>query len=691
MPSAKPEGVHTRRLLRPLSVIFLLAVATRAASFFELSGTDFFEVLLGDARRYDEWAREIIAGDLLGREVFYQAPLYPYFLALVYKLAGPSAWAVRIVQAVAGALACVLLALAARRFFSHRVGVLAGVMLAVYPPAVFFDGLLQKASLGLLFSTGLILLLASLEESSRRGWWLAVGTAMGALVLLRENALVLLPVVGLWLMVEFRRLGKVELSYRAALFTLGLALLLVPVGLRNQVVGGRFLVTTSQAGSNFFIGNNLEANGRYRPLRPRGGDARVERTDAAELAEADLGRQLTPGEVSDYWFAESADYIRAHPSHWLRLMFDKWLLVWNAEEIVDTDSIEAHGDESRPLRALNSLWHFGVLAPFALTGMWLTRGRWRRLWLLYGMLAALASSVAVFYVVARYRFPLTPILVLFAAAGVVEVFSLMKQRKLATLVPAAGVLVLAAIVTNRPVTPAAEVIDSRATNYLNLGVTLAEGGDPGAAVTQLERAVALVPGFAPAQEALGRALAREGRPAQAIPHFERALEIEPGNAAAHSQIAYLQTQIGGLDRAVWHLRQAIDIDPDFALAHNQLANIAASRGLLEQAESGYRRSLEIDPDLADAHFKLGRLLAPGDDASAAVHLSAAARLLPDFADAHFSLGVVLHRLARHAEARIAYQRVLELEPDHPGAVAGLARLVETESHADNARSSVDGQ
>ena len=46
--------------------------------------TDIFEVLVGDARVYDAWAREIAGGDLVGREVFYQAPLYPYVVGAVY-------------------------------------------------------------------------------------------------------------------------------------------------------------------------------------------------------------------------------------------------------------------------------------------------------------------------------------------------------------------------------------------------------------------------------------------------------------------------------------------------------------------------------------------------------------------------------------------------------------------------------
>src|SRR5260221_586845 len=105
----------------------------------------FFSVLMGDSGGYDEWARRIAAGEWLGHEVFYQAPLYPYFLGIVYAIAGRHLLVVRIVQAVIGSASCALLALAAARLFSRRVGIAAGLILAFYAPAIFFDGLLQKS------------------------------------------------------------------------------------------------------------------------------------------------------------------------------------------------------------------------------------------------------------------------------------------------------------------------------------------------------------------------------------------------------------------------------------------------------------------------------------------------------------------------------------------------------------------
>jgi tetratricopeptide (TPR) repeat protein len=689
-----------------LAAIFVLALLVRVVYFLELRGTPFVAVLLGDAHRYHAWALEIAGGEWLGSEVFYQAPLYPYWLAVIYALIGPSVWAVRLLQALAGAASCLLLALAGRRFFSPGAGLLAGFLLALYPPAIFFDGLLQKASLGLLFLSTLLFSLAQLLRSRHWSWWLLSGMALGGLVLLRENALVLLPMIAVWLVVYFRRLARTELLAGLLLVVSGVACFLAPVALRNRAVGGELVLTTSQAGPNFFIGNNLEANGRYRPLRPMGGDARVERLDAAELAETAEGRALTPGEVSDYWFERAFDYIRSHPVQWVRLLLKKWLLVWNAAEIVDTDSIEAYAETSHLLRGLNHFWHFGTLAPLAALGLWLTRRQRRRLWLLYGVLLVLASSVSLFYVVARYRFALVPVLALFAGAGLVELKNLGKERDRERLVQSGVVLVLAAVLANYP---QATPVDPRATTYLNLGITLGEEGEYARAVPELERALRLVPDLPPAHHALGRTLTRQGKADEAELHFRRALEIDPDfspallslgdllggrgelkeainllegalrlesrNAGAHSSLAHLLTQTGRLEEAAGHLRQALAIDPDFALAHDQLANILASRGRLEEAEEAYRRALTLDPDLADAHYKLGILLLDrGDLDRAANHLGRAAGLLPDFAEGHYSLGLALERRERLQEARGAYGRALELEPEHPGAVAAMERL-----------------
>ena len=112
-------------------------------------------------------------------------------------------------------------------------------------------------------------------------------------------------------------------------------------------------------------------------------------------------------------------FIRSEPTSWLKLLGRKNALLWNRTEMLDTESQESHAEWSTVLRIAGHAGHFGVLVPLALLGVLVT-WPWRdRLWVLYGIAMAYAASVVTFYVFARYRYPLVPFPVLFAAAGLV--------------------------------------------------------------------------------------------------------------------------------------------------------------------------------------------------------------------------------------------------------------------------------
>src|SRR5581483_4163535 len=236
---------------------------------------------MGDSRGYDEWARRIAGGDWIGRDVFYQAPLYPYFLGVIYAVAGRSLLAVRVCQAIVGSCSCVLLAAAARRLFSPAAGLAAGLMLALYAPAIFFDGLLQKSVLDVFFVCLALSLIARVtvrpvrptaQPRHRALEWLALGLAIGGLSLTRENALVFVAVLAAFALVQGR-------ARAAAAFIAGVAIVLAPVAVRNSAIGGGFYITTSQFGPNLYIGNHAGANGSYESLKYGRGAPEYERQD----------------------------------------------------------------------------------------------------------------------------------------------------------------------------------------------------------------------------------------------------------------------------------------------------------------------------------------------------------------------------------------------------------------------------
>ena len=183
----------------PAAALFLVAMAVRLLHLWAIRDTAYFDVLMGDARSYDLWAQRLAAGDWIGADVFYQAPLYPYFLGVLYAVFGRDLLMVRLIQAMVGAAAVVLLSSAGERLFSRRVGLAAGLALALYAPAIFFDGLLQKSVLDVFFICLSIWVVSRLVDRPRSApLWLGLGASMGALSLTRENALALVAVAAAW-------------------------------------------------------------------------------------------------------------------------------------------------------------------------------------------------------------------------------------------------------------------------------------------------------------------------------------------------------------------------------------------------------------------------------------------------------------------------------------------------------------
>ncbi|MBI2091315.1 MAG: tetratricopeptide repeat protein, partial [Deltaproteobacteria bacterium] len=593
---------------------------------------------VGDGRAYDEWAQKIAAGDWLGRTVgvFYQAPLYPYFLGLLQFILGRDLWSIRLVQITLGAVSCGLVFLAGKAFFGRGAGVAAGVILSLYAPAIFYDVLIQKAVLDLFLIALLLVVLGKGQARPGAGKWVASGAILGFLALSRENALVWIFALPFWLWFYFsRERSSARLSW-VIVFLAGSMLVLFPVGLRNLKVGGEFALTTSQLGPNFYIGNNAGADGTYVPLRGGHGDARFERQDATEIAEQALGRSLSPTEVSRYWLARSLDYIVSQPLDWLKLMGKKWLLVWNVFEVEDADDFYLYQKWSSLLSVLGEAMHFGLLAPLAAVGCVVTLRRWRQLWLLYVLLGSFAVSVALIYVFGRYRFPLVPILALFAGAAVVETFALYRGKRLREGVVCVLVGLATLVIVHWPLI-----------------------GKPGPSAAGYNN--------------LGNALVRQGRIDEAIESYQQALALEATSGAAHYNLGNLLAKQGDLKAASTHYEQAVRLSPDFPEGYWNLGNLLMQQGDLEKAIAVFREGVAISPRQAEGHFYLGTALAKQGQLNEAVdHLQKAIAIKPDYAEAYHNLGRVLGAQGRLDKAVEFFQQALHIQPEFAEAHESLA-------------------
>ena len=558
-----------------LAILFAFALAVRLAYLVEVKDTEFFRTLVGDGAAFDRSALQI-QNDWVGKETFYQAPLYAYCLATIYSVFGHQLLIVRVVQMTLGAGACVLLAMAGRRFFSRGAGLLAGALLAMYAPAIFFDGIVQKASLDLFLMTALLLCLSRIDSQPEQSTpALLAGVVLGALALTRENALILAPVIVLWLARKFwKGRADVRVGRPVGLFVLGLGLTLTPVVVRNYAVGHEWVLTTAQFGANFYLGNNENADGLYEPLRWAHGSYPMERQDAFDIAEEAAGRHLTPGEVSAYWSERAWSWIRSHPIQWLKLLGRKWLLIWNANEVADSDEPLVYEDESTVLRLTGMVCVFGTVFPLALAGFAATWAERRRLAILYWVVLAMAVSAALFVVFARYRFPLVPVLLLLAASGILWIVHLVRDGRTTALL-AYGAMVGAGLVVVHLNLGNAD--NPRATAYYNLAVSLAEQGNAARAIPNYRSALDASPEFVQAHVNLGALLAQAGHFEEAVAEESAALRLMPEDAIAHTDLANALLELGRLDEAELHYHAAVQIEPNLVEARDGLATLSDVR------------------------------------------------------------------------------------------------------------------
>lgn len=149
------------------------------------------------------------------------------------------------------------------------------------------------------------------------------------------------------------------------------------------------------------------------------------------------------------------------------------------------------------------------------------------------------------------------------------------------------------------------------------------------------------PGSAEAHTNLGVMLADAGDPQHAVELYHEALALKPTHPESHYNLGVALRKLGERETAEQELRAALELNPKYALAHEQLANLLLERGELAEAEQHYSRAIELDPKKAEPHANLGvERVRQGDLAGALVEFERALVLDPGHAGALNNLAVI---------------------------------------------------
>lgn len=707
-----PRRWAALRELAALFGIFFIALAARMMSLHQIRDLGFMNHTISDGRVYEDCARAIASGQWACPREFVHAPLYAYFLAGLRFLVATKGIVAddllipRGTQLVLGAFSCLLLYRAMSRWFSARVGLVAAMMLALYPPAIFFDLLIQKTSLGMFLVVALLGAMTLWRERTTVTRAMLCGLLTGLLIHVQQTLLLAAPIVPafLWFgrrapqtpQVPPRRVGNAAFGIAGAA---AIALVLAPWVIRNRVVIGEWVLTTPNLGQNFAMGNDPSGRGTYQSLRLGRGSGEYEQREWTRAAERALGRSLSPSEVSDYYFDQAVERIRENPDGWAKLLGRKALMTLGAAEWMDAEDYYVYTEHSSVLRWLDWFFHFGVLLPLATIGVFLTIHRVRELWPLHLWVLATAVTLVAFVVFGRYRFPMIPVLIGFAAVGVLQLIAhLLRFRPSGVPKPSkhqmnAGftAAIVLALVANLERT---KDRSASATGLANHSAALAATGRLAEAQRDAQRAVKVDPSAADAWLILADIQRRGGKLDEALASIDRAAALAPAEAAPRRARAAVLIDAGRLDEAESFYRKALELDDRDSLARAGLAGVLARTGRAAESISMFEQSLAEEPEMVDGRVNYGNALLElgrADDAAAAYRAALAHD--PRHEEALLNLAILEFNRGRPAEALEQLDALARHHKPGPPAqmlrLSALARLGRIDDAREEARALLD--
>ncbi|MFN0205954.1 MAG: glycosyltransferase family 39 protein [Planctomycetota bacterium] len=447
-------------------LILGFAFSLRVAHVFAIRDSALVLYPAIDPGAYLARANEILAGQWFPKGVFFQDPLYPYFLAAMKWATGYSLLGPYLIHAAVSAISCVLLYYIGKRSFNIIVGTVAGFIAAVYAPFLYLDGQLEKNTFTIAALLGAILAFPN-ESNLKFGRVAAAGFLLGIGALLRGNFLLIAPA---WAVLLFFT-GSQNLIKRVltvAVFTGFVVLPMLPFTFHNWNVSKTFVLTTAQAGTAFYIGNNPEnVSGGVHSLSFNRQIPEFEADDWRREAERLTGRTLTPSEVSSFWFGRAWEHITKDPgfSWWIGLVAKKIELIMNRFESPDNSSMGYMERVSVIVR--NDPVRFAWVAPFGLIGIFaLLRKRHR---LLLATLVIYLGTILMFPISERYRAPFAMFLILGAGVYVYYFIEFIRMRQWGRLAIAAALTAVSAIVVNHELRLQPEDTNLRLNNTLLKG------------------------------------------------------------------------------------------------------------------------------------------------------------------------------------------------------------------------------
>lgn len=395
-----------------LTSLFLVALSVRIYYLFELAQLPYFDTIFPvyDHYNFDEGAKNFAAGDWLALSPNNNySPLYKYFLGVIYWIFGRNFYAIYGIQFVLGALGAVLMYLTGRHLFDKRAALIAFVGFAFYSNQIIYEGIILRASFITFLGILSFYLLLKLQESPTPLKILCSTLSLSLFFQSRPNTFICLPFVLIYLHGYVFNSMKRERKIKSWLqFLAPLVLSFIPLLIQCYLVHGKFVFFDASGPTAFLAGNFIDYPGVG--------------FDYGSLTFFQKKYQLENFSPAAFVFQQ----LRDDPLGFAGMYLRKFYFFFNNLEAASNLSIYLYLESSKLLPGLLS--QFSLFSSLGLIGVGLAIWNKEKLFLLYSFLGCLVLSVVLFHVVSRFRLPVTPFFILFAAYAVGKATNWLAQK-----------------------------------------------------------------------------------------------------------------------------------------------------------------------------------------------------------------------------------------------------------------------
>lgn len=356
-------------------------------------------------------AKIALINDIYKGKTFHQEPLYPYLLAITYKIFGADVTWVYFWQFILAAFTSVLVYTAGKQIFGDTVGLLGALFVTLCGSIMVFEMVLLRTTITNFFTILLLYLFIRVMERPHWKIYLLFGISCGLALLTQSYFVLFIVPAVIWLIWSHRHAPQTGSKYIAA-YAGGLLLIMSPLFIRN-IRADVSMSAMASHGAMAYIPMNIQ---RSFPMESfyvhMPSLVKIRHESGGKMIPAVLASLETFDNFNSFW----------------KLYRQKigGLFMWY--EIPNNMNYYLYREMVPVLKMIPVRYFF--IAPLGIAGLLI--GLWRYRWRLMPTLLMTIVCILPLLIagnLARYRTPLVIMMCLFAAYFIIEIISNVQQRK----------------------------------------------------------------------------------------------------------------------------------------------------------------------------------------------------------------------------------------------------------------------